>query len=182
MIGGRLTLAFLGAIGAVVGVSALAYWRWAHHRPLVVVLGAVAVVLVLMEAAYRRWEQTDRALQAARIEPDRVALLMEACRGGKRVQVQLVYLSDENARFDAVCEWAKATWVMLAEHFPHYSQEFYGPHNEALREAMFSISCLTEIKALNGYVERYVEKKLTLLYDLLSRYDAPRSGPKPSLV
>ncbi len=62
MLGGRVTLAFLGLLGIVIGGSVAAYFRFAHHRPLVVVVGSLVSVLVLMEAAYRRWDVSDRAL------------------------------------------------------------------------------------------------------------------------
>jgi len=104
-------------------------------------------------------------------QPDRVGLLRDACKEGKRVQTRLVYLNEPNARFDAVCDWARDTWAMLAEHFPHYSQVFYGPGSEALGAPLFPISCQQEIDTLGGYVERYVEKKLGLLHDLLKQYD-----------
>jgi hypothetical protein len=90
---------------------------------------------------------------------------------GKRVLTRLTVLTGENARFDAASDWARAVWAMLVEHFPQYSQRFYGSDTEAFSGALFPVSCRAEIDAMNGHVEAYVEIKLQFLHDLLHRYD-----------
>lgn len=114
--------------------------------------------------------ETVVALEAQTRRPDHAALLREACKTGKQVLTRLTILSDENRRFETACDWAREVWMMLAEHFPHHSQAFYGPDSEAF-SWMFPVSCRAEIETMNGYVERYVEAKLTLLHDLLNQYD-----------
>jgi hypothetical protein len=68
---GKATLALLGLLGVIVGGSLVAYLKFAHHRPLVVIVGAVLLIALLVEAAYRRWDEAEREAASLRAERDR---------------------------------------------------------------------------------------------------------------
>src|SRR5207302_10829410 len=65
LLGGRATIAFLGLLGIAIGGSALAYWKFAHHHSWVIIPGALVAIVVLMEAAYHRWEQAEASRELA---------------------------------------------------------------------------------------------------------------------
>ncbi|HEX4436989.1 MAG TPA: hypothetical protein VH061_09350 [Solirubrobacteraceae bacterium] len=69
--GSKATFWLFGALTLVIGGSVLGYWQFASRRPLVVILGSVAAVLVLMEAAYRRWDESDVESTELREQRDR---------------------------------------------------------------------------------------------------------------
>ena len=72
--GTKATIYFVGLLAAVIGGSAVAYWKFADQRPVAIVLGALAVILVLMEAAYRRWNEADREAAGLRDERGRAEI------------------------------------------------------------------------------------------------------------
>jgi hypothetical protein len=58
--GGKLAGALGGLISVAVGGSAVAYWQAASHRAVWVIIGAAAVITLVMVAAYRMWDEADR--------------------------------------------------------------------------------------------------------------------------
>jgi hypothetical protein len=122
MFSGRLALGLLGLLALVIGGSAVAYWKFAHHRPLVVILGALLAVLVIMEAAYRRWEVA--ASKAEGAEAEVAALRAERSRapiGPKHhdlIEGVLTGLQRQVER-DAVCDYRGIpNRDALTAHFP----------------------------------------------------------------
>jgi hypothetical protein len=61
-------------VAVVIGGSALAYVQWVGHRPLVILLGALLLLCVFLESAYRQWDGADRELGELRKQLSRTAI------------------------------------------------------------------------------------------------------------
>jgi hypothetical protein len=117
-----------------------------------------------------------------RTECDRVALLREQYDKGTALRPKLIWPpgrtpADEaddaeqrqRAR-DAVCEWAKETWIVLRDHFQGYDVDFYGS-DELVDQSMFVITCRRIIGRTTGGYLTYFEDRMNTLGNLLKQFD-----------
>jgi hypothetical protein len=129
-----MTLGFLSEITVVIGGSLAAYFKFGHHRPVVLLVGAIAVILVLMEAAYRRWAEADTTLTES------ITLLVEQLRQGNEILAEwpnpnlllardlppgkpaLLADAENTLRVDP---WEEATYIALRRFAPGHSGHFF---------------------------------------------------------
>jgi hypothetical protein len=113
--GTKATLGFFGLLGIAIGGSAVAYWQFAGHRPLVVILGAVAAMLVLMEAAYRRWDGADKEAAELRAERARAEV---GSKHHARLESSFSSFTEAVARADACDFGEEHDSSAIKAHFP----------------------------------------------------------------
>jgi hypothetical protein len=111
-----------------------------------------------------------------------VDLLREQYKSGKALQAAPLWVggpapaSQHEAREgktrkrERTYQWAHTTWKMLGEHFPGREAEFC-PYENKWRHSDFFLAVDEEAVAM-GSPDRYVEKKLVFLAELLRTYDS----------